>query len=45
MNNVKDRIDKVDDRIKVLIKKYPIVFSVVIFIGIAIGMIIGSLVF
>ena len=41
---IKDRISKVDDRVKVLIKKYPFVFAAVLLGGAVIGLVIGLLV-
>ena len=42
---IKGRIDKVDDRVKVLIKKYPFVFAGLVgasmIVGIGVGIIIG----
>jgi len=38
---IKDRIDKVDDRLKVLIKKYPLVFSAVLLAGAILGLLAG----
>jgi hypothetical protein len=40
-SEMKDRISKVDDRIPVLIKKYPFVFAAVVLIGVVIGFIAG----
>lgn len=41
---IKDRVSKVDDRTKVLIKKYPLVFTAVLLAGAIIGLVIGLLV-
>ena len=41
---IKDRVSKVDDRTKVLIKKYPFVFTAVLLAGAIIGLVIGLLV-
>jgi hypothetical protein len=38
---IKDRVSKVDDRTKVLIKKYPLVFTAVLLSGIIIGFVAG----
>lgn len=38
---IKDRFDKVDDRLKVLIKKYPFVFTAVLLAGAIIGLLAG----
>ena len=40
---IKDRISKVDDRIPVLIKKYPFVFTTVLLGGALIGFVVGLL--
>jgi hypothetical protein len=40
---LKDRVSKVDDRIPVLIKKYPVVFATVVGAGMLIGFIVGKL--
>ena len=42
-NKVKDRVEKVDDRVKILIKKYPLVFSAVLLGGGVIGFALGWL--
>jgi len=38
---IKDRVSKVDDRLKVLIKKYPLVFSAVLLAGAILGLLAG----
>ena len=40
---IKDRITKVDDRIIVMVKKYPFVFAAVILIGVVIGFVVGRI--
>jgi len=37
MSDLKERAKLVDDRLKVLIKKYPLVFTASVLIGVAIG--------
>ena len=39
---IKERISKVDDRIIVMVKKYPFVFAAVILIGVVIGFVVGK---
>ena len=43
--SVKDRVDKLDERIPVLVKKYPVVFGVVCGGGFLIGLVVGAMVF
>ena len=43
--DIKDRIDKVDDRAKVLVKKYPFVAAAVFLAGGVIGFGLGAWVF
>ena len=45
MNDIKDRIDKADERIKVLMKKYPVVFAIVVTVSLAVGFVAGALIF
>ena len=40
-SEIKDRVSKVDDRLKVLIKKYPLVFSAVLLAGAILGLLAG----
>lgn len=42
MNDIKDRLDKADDRIKVLVKKYPVVFAITAGVPFLIGLGIGA---
>jgi hypothetical protein len=44
MSDIKDRLDKVDDRLKVLIKKYPLVFAATVLGGFVLGAIFGAVV-
>ena len=44
MSDLKDRFDYVDDRIKVLVKKYPLVFAVVLLVGAALGAIVMAII-
>ena len=39
---LKDRVSKVDDRTKVLAKKYPFVFAAVLLAGAIIGFALGA---
>jgi len=39
---IKDRVSKVDDRIMVMVRKYPFVFTAVILIGVLIGFVVGK---
>ena len=39
---IKDRVSKVDDRIMVMVRKYPFVFVTVILIGVLIGFVVGK---
>lgn len=41
MNDIKDRLGKVDDRTKTLFKKYPIVGAAVFLAGCATGLLIA----
>jgi len=41
-DDIKDRIDKVDDRLLMLFKKYPLVGAAVFLVGLAVGLAIGA---
>lgn len=43
LTDLKERWKKVDDRIKVLVKKYPLVAAVMIIVPLLLGMLIGGL--
>ena len=43
MKDFKDRASKVDDRVKVLIKKYPLVFASVVLLSMIVGFALGKL--
>jgi len=36
-----DRLEKVDDRIIVMVKKYPVVFGVILGVGLIVGFLAG----
>ena len=44
MSDFKERLDKVDERVVVLVKKYPLVFAAVLIIGAALGAIVTAII-
>ena len=45
MKDLKDRVDKLDERIKLLVKKYPLVAAVIVLAAFTAGFIVGAWVF
>lgn len=42
MTDIKDRVDKVDERVVALFKRYPLVGAAVFLVGVAVGVGIGA---
>ena len=41
-DDIKDRLEKVDDRTLMLFKKYPLVGAAVFLAGLALGLVVGT---
>lgn len=42
MIDIKDRIEKLDERIKLLVKKYPLVAAVIVLAAFTAGFLVGA---
>ena len=42
MIDIKDRVEKLDERIKLLVKKYPLVAAVIVLASFTLGFLVGA---